>query len=474
MAAPTMRVFSSRPRYGPLMTSNLQESARDAHRFAVDVAAENRGDGPEEGLTAFLGRYLPLFYRDEQRRHAATVIKGKLSGLERKTTQPIASDAGHTERPVQHFVGAGRWEDNAIRDEMRRHVAEELGDPQAVIIVQSHAFPKKGSDSCGVGRQQCGNLGKVENCQVGYFLGYASQRGRALIDTRLYLPEKQANDPLHREQTSVPKSLGFKEGWQLVLDLVGGSSRELPHRWIVGGSEFGPINALRESLRVSGEHYVLEVPGNTEVLDPWKRSGPLDDQGRLAYRRRYERADTWAARQQRGAWENLVFEDAATGPREARAAQQWVQVRGEGKRSSVERLVAIRTGGEKSRATFVVTNSHKKVRLEQIVRAHFARKEIETLFEEGNREVGLSQYEVRSWVGWMHHQTLSLLALWFLQIKAVLSSRETNRTCQRRDPPCECLPAAELERWRGGWATEAARREFPPEGLWQGKSIEER
>src|SRR3954463_15758685 len=127
-------------------------------------------------LTAFAGRYLPLFHRSEQRDHALTILRGKLTGLQRKTTEPIANQAGLRRRNLQLFVGAGAWDDDAVRAELRRHVAEELADPDGVFILDGSGFPKKGVDSCGVARQWCGRLGKVDNCQQGYFLAYASRR----------------------------------------------------------------------------------------------------------------------------------------------------------------------------------------------------------------------------------------------------------------------------------------------------------
>src|SRR5438309_9604304 len=85
-------------------------------------------------LRQFLQRYLPLFYRDEQRELATVVIQGRLSGLKRKTCEPIAYRAGRPRKPVQHFVGAGAWDDEAVMAELRGHVAAELGDPDGIII----------------------------------------------------------------------------------------------------------------------------------------------------------------------------------------------------------------------------------------------------------------------------------------------------------------------------------------------------
>src|SRR5688572_7736387 len=139
-------------------------------------------------LEEFLQRYLPCFWRHEQRQLATLVLAGKLSNLERKTAEPIARQAGRHRKPVQHFVGAGKWNDDALLDALRDHVGVEIGTADAALIFDGSAFPKSGSDSCGVERQWCGRLGKIDNCQVGVFLGYASGRGRALIDRQLYLP----------------------------------------------------------------------------------------------------------------------------------------------------------------------------------------------------------------------------------------------------------------------------------------------
>src|SRR5947209_2086175 len=183
----------------------------DADLSAAAVAA------CADALEGFLGRYLPCFYRKEQHGHARTILRGKLSGLQRKTTEPIATDAGQERRPLQLFVGAGGWDDQAVLDELRTHVAQEIGHAEAVFVLDGSGFPKKGADSCGVARQWCGRLGKVDNCQVGYFLAYAARRGSALLDARLYLPADWAADPARREKTHVPADVLFQEGWRIAL-----------------------------------------------------------------------------------------------------------------------------------------------------------------------------------------------------------------------------------------------------------------
>src|SRR5437773_8200797 len=179
-------------------------------------------------LETYLARYLPCFYRKEHRQHARTILRGKLTGLERKTTEPIATQAGEERRPLQLFVGAGGWDDQAVLGELRRHVRAELGDAEAVFILDPSGFPKKGTASCGVARQWCGRLGKVDNCQVGVFLAYATAAGYAPLDRQLYLPQDWAEDDQRREATHVPADVVFQESWRIGLQLLDRSSAALP------------------------------------------------------------------------------------------------------------------------------------------------------------------------------------------------------------------------------------------------------
>src|SRR5215203_1104530 len=187
-----------------------------------------------ERIDGFLDRYRPHFVRSEQRDNAAVIVRGKLSGLDRKTVEPIAAEAGVRRRALQKFVGAGAWDDAAVRAELQAHVAAEIGDPAGVLIVDGMAVPKKGDASCGVARQWCGRLGKVDNCQVGVYLGYASRGGHALLGGRLYLPQERAADAAHRQLTHVPTAVAFQEKWRLALALVEAVGPAVPHGWVVG------------------------------------------------------------------------------------------------------------------------------------------------------------------------------------------------------------------------------------------------
>ena len=373
--------------------------------------------GCQDRLTTFLQRYLPRFYRVEHRRNATLVIRGLLSGLERKTCEPIAIEAGLPRKPIQFFVGNGKWDDEAVMVELRQHVVEELADPAGVVVIDPSAFPKKGTESCGVARQWCGRLGKVDNCQVGVFLAYATQAGYAPLDRRLFLTEDWADDPARREKCHVPPEVKFQKKWQIALDLLDRSLPGLDHGWITGDDEFGRAAEFRAALRLRQERYVLDVPCSTTVRDLECRRPPRRRAG-VGRKREvpFRRVDAWAASQPKSRWRRITVRGGEKGPLLVDAMVVRVRAKQEGRIGPEERLVVIRPVGE-SRVDYALSNAEAKVPLAELVRVQRQRHRIEEMFEAGNGEAGLDHYEVRSWVGWHHHMTLSMVALWFTSLE---------------------------------------------------------
>lgn len=377
-------------------------------------------------LSGFVQRYLPRFYRAEQRHHAMTILHGKLTGLERKTTEPIAIQARQKRRPLQLFVGAGGWDDRPVLAELRRHVAQELGHGDGVFVLDPSAFPKKGTASCGVDRQWCGRLGKLDNCQVGVFLAYAAPRGCTLLDGRLYLPQVWAADRDRRALTHVPDEVTFQEKWRIGLDLLDRARANLRGRWVAGDEEFGRCSELRGQLRLRRLSYVLDVPCNTLVREPTERRPPARPGGRLRLPV-FERVDQWVARQPAGRWRKTLVRDGEKGPIEVMVLLATVQTKDEDGAGPCERLVVLRSCEPKPKIWYVLSNA-REARRQQLARVHGARHRVEEMFQAGNGEVGLDHYEVRSWQGWHHHMTLSLLALWFLQLERLrLGGKNTGR-----------------------------------------------
>jgi SRSO17 transposase len=378
----------------------------DAEVSAAAVA------GCRRRLADFLRRYLPQFYRVEQHELARVVLQGKLSNLQRKTSEPIASQAGRPRKPVQHFVGAGKWDDEAVMAELRRHVAQHGADPDAVLVLDPSAFPKSGADSCGVARQWCGRLGKVENCQVGVFLTYVTAAGYAPLDRQLSLPRDWAEDPKRRKAAHVPEGVTFQESWRIGLNLLDRSSADVPCGWVAADDEFGRASEFRGELRARRLRYVLDVPASTSVRDlgevpaPGRRLPP------------WRRVDAWAQAQPASRGRRPVLGAGAKGPKVVRALEAWVQTRDEdGCVGPRERLVVIRSVATEPRVWYTLSNARAEVALARVAEAHGRRHGVEEVLQAGKGEVGLAHYEVRSWVGWHHHMTLSLLALWFLALE---------------------------------------------------------
>ncbi|MDG3003212.1 IS701 family transposase [Paludisphaera mucosa] len=382
--------------------------------LADAVVSTDAVRGRDDRLTDFLQRYLPRFYRVEQRATAALVIRGRLGGLERKTSEPIAIEAGLPRKPIQFFVGSGKWDDESVMSELRAHVGDEMADSDGVVVVDGSSFPKKGTESCGVARQWCGRLGKVDNCQVGVFLAYAAGDGYAPLDRRLYLPEDWSGDAARREKRHVPPEVAFRERWQIALEMLDRSLPGLAHGWIAGDDEFGRASEFRAALRRRKERYALDVPCNTTVRDLERRRPPRKRAGVGRKRETpFVRADAWAASRSESRWERIEVRDGEKGPLVVDAMTARVRTRQEGRVGPEERLVVIRVVGE-SRIDYALTDAGPEVPLAEVVRAQRRRHRIEEMFEAGNGEAGLDHYEVRSWVGWRHHMTLSLVALWFL------------------------------------------------------------
>lgn len=354
-------------------------------------------------LKKFMRRYAPCFPRSETVKNAGLVVEGLLSDLPRKTVEPIAEFHGLERRALQKFVGWSPWDDDLVTEAIRTHVGEAWGAPNGLLVIDPSTFPKQGDDSVGVGRQWCGRLGKVDNCQKGVYLGYVSPRGAALVDRALYLPEDWAGDRMRRAKCHVPKDVKFRTSWEIAAELIE-RSKSLPHAFVVGDDEFGRASEFRDLLDARGERYVLDVPSNTLVRS---RGGG------------WMKASDWAKARGKGSWCRCHIRDGARAPILAQATVADVQTKRGQRAGPWERVLVLRTLDKVPEQRFCLSNAPRSVPLGELVRAAGGRHEIEEVFARAKGYIGLAQYEVRSWVGWHHHMTLCMLALWFLELERV-------------------------------------------------------
>lgn len=380
-------------------------------------------------LAAYHAHFAPLFQRQEQRHWALTYLHGQLLDLERKSIEPIAlAHPDGNVQAMQQFISLGAWDDTAILQTHQQLVADTLGDQETgVLIIDGCDFPKQGNQSVGVARQWCGALGKVANCQASVVACYASRHGYTLVDRRLYMPEKWFTPAyqVQREKCGVPANLAFHTqpelAWEMIQTLH--QRQVLPFQWVIGDEHFGNNPTLLERITAADLYYLAEVPHNTLV---WRtrpttavpaRSG---QKGRPPQRPRLlgdapapERVDAVAA-DPGLRWQYYQIQEGAKGPLIAAFAFVRVVLVRDGLPAADNWLVLRRSLSERSQLKTYLSNAPARTPHSILVGKSGMRWPVEAAILECKSEVGMDHYEVRSWRGWHHHMSLTLLAHHFL------------------------------------------------------------
>jgi SRSO17 transposase len=371
-------------------------------------------------LEAFLQPFVEALRSPEQRTNARHYVQGLLSDLGSKDAESIAYLHDRERQGLQKFIGQADWQHRPLLTELARQVGAELGEAGGVLVFDPSAFPKKGAESVGVQRQWCGRLGKIDNCQVGVYLGYVSRREHALVDVRLYLPKEWATDRKRRQRAGVPREVRFRTRHELALEMLDERGPALPHAWVAGDDEMGRCSWFREQLRSRGERYLLAVPSNTSVRDLAAPDPPYSGRGRRP-RAPFARVDRWCAALPESAWRAVDVRDGEKGPLEVQAAWGLVQARTEGRPSDVAEVLVVfreRQGDGTWKHDYLLSNASLTTPLAEYARAFKAEHRIEDCLKRAKGEAGLADYQVRTWEGWHHHQALALLATWFLTQEA--------------------------------------------------------
>ena len=403
-------------------------------------------------LDAFAEPFAKSLAEPEQQRHAAEYMAGLLSKLERKTGEAIAYLHDQERQGLQKFVGHVPWDHKPLLETLALQVGEDLGAPDAVIVFDPSAFPKKGTKSVGVARQWCGRLGKVDNCQVGVFMAYVSRRGHALVNTRLYLHKEWTKDRARCNAAGVPKEVKFRTRHQLALEMLEECGKRLPHGWIAGDDEMGRSSSFRRELQGRGERYLLAVPSNTLVRD--RDVPPPEYSGRGRHPMSpFLRLDRWCAALPEDAWTRIDVRDGEKGPLVIEVVKRRVQARTETGGTAAEELLFV-TRERQADGTFkhdyYLSNAAPELSLKELARVSKAAHRIEECIKNAKGEAGLADYQVRNWIAWHHHQTLSMLAAWFLNQEA--------RRGKNPDPGTDVTTIEAIDR---GLDREATRHQHP-------------
>lgn len=371
--------------------------------------------GSLERLHRFVEPFVASFQVEQRLVHARTYVTGLLSNLERKNIESIAYRDDQGRRNLQHFIGSSEWDHRPLQQELARQVGEQLGEEAGVLVIDPSGFAKKGMKSVGVARQWCGRQGKVENCQVAVYLGYASRQGHALVDVRLYLPHEWTKRKRRCRMAGVPRNIRFQTRHELALEMIRGNGAWLPHAWIAGDDEFGRAATFRRDLQELGEQYLLAVPSNTNVRDLEIEPPAADPR---AHRKvPFCRVDAWTAAQPNSKWTSVTVRDGEKGPLEVEV----IACRVKAKLTSTlmpydEVLVVIRCLDERgaTKVDYYLSNAPPTTPRRELARVAKAEHRIEDCIKRGKSETGLADYEVQKWAGWHHHQILSMMAAWFL------------------------------------------------------------
>jgi SRSO17 transposase len=374
----------------------VERNEEQEHAALDEVAAWARG------LGAMHARIAHRFGRPEPRRRALHYLKGLLSPVERKNGWQLAEQAGETTPDgMQRLLATADWDADQVRDDLRAYVVEHLGDPAAVLVIDETGFLKKGTKSVGVQRQYSGTAGRIENCQIGVFLAYASGRGRTFLDRALYLPKEWAAARARRHEAGVPEAAEFRTKPQLARGMLERAlAAGVPARGVTGDEVYGGDVRLRVWLEEHRLPHVLAI----------KRTEPLWT------------TTTWTQEAAAGlaeavpetAWERLSAGEGAKGPR----VYDWtrVPIRPLREPGWDYWLLVRRSLADPSERAYYVCFCPADTPLAEVVRVAGRRWAIEESFESAKGEVGLDHYEVRRWPGWYRHITLALLAHAYLTV----------------------------------------------------------
>lgn len=370
-------------------------------------------------LESFAQPFVAALPSPESRRHSHTYLAGLLSDLERKNAESLAYRHDLDRQTIQRFIGEVDWDHEPLVDELIRQVATAVGRPDAVLVFDPSAFPKKGTSSVGVQRQWCGRLGKVENCQVGVFLGYVSDDEHALVDFRLYLPREWANDKKRRKKGGVPKDVRYRTRHELALEMLARHGSVLPHGWVAGDDEMGRPAWFRQRLAGDKRRYFLAVPSNTTIRDLEEPPPEYGGQGRRP-KARFRGVRSWCEALPAGAWTKLTVRDGEKGPLEVEVVARRVESKVDRRVVGFEEtLVVVRyTDGGMLKHDYHLSNADPATPLSEFARVAKASHRIEGCLKRSKSEAGLGEYQVRNWRGWHHHMALSLIATWFLVVEA--------------------------------------------------------
>jgi len=401
-------------------------------KFALDRAEV---EGFMDELQGFHAEFRDCFMRSEPRENFLLYMAGQFGALERKSIEPIALQVedGNV-RAMQRFVSDVVWDEELMLQRYHALVAEDMGDPEGILIFDESGFAKKGDDSVGVARQYCGSTGKIDNCQVGVFAAYASRHGYALLNKRLYVPEQWFGDShlSRRRKCKMPPGLPFKTKPRLAAEMYRELREEgiIPFKYVVADSVYGAspdfVGAIEERV---GTTYFVSMRSDTLCWLQEPSTETTTVRGKQGTRVKRvvpegEKKPMEFATLARGInsffWYRRKVSEGTKGPIEYEFTKRRITLCKDGLPYKTVWLIIKRTLGANRQYSYYISNAPLSTRLRLFVWLSGVRWAIEQCFEEAKSELGMDHYEVRKYPGWNHHMLTCMLAhffLWHLNIR---------------------------------------------------------
>jgi SRSO17 transposase len=410
-----------------------------------------------------------FFRRREQSDWSWFYLCAQLSNLERKTIEPmilfLLGALPTAIRDLQRFMSQSAWDGRPLMMHLQSLVAKWLGEHDAVVIVDGSGFPKQGNQSIGVAHQYCGHLGKIANCQEGVFLAYVSRQGCSFLDERLYLPQKwfEADHRQRRQRCGLPASIHFQTESELALDMLQElNGREVvPFQWVAYDESYGKNPAFLAATAALHKWYMAEVPSDTRV---WLRTPPIEEPGRgtsgrpRLHRRIRRSAPTpqevraLILHLPKTVWHRHRIHEGSQGPLVAEFAVLRVTPIQDRLPGIRQWLICRRSLGSQAEVKFYLSNAPSHCSIQKLVRVSGLRWPIETALEEAKGEVGMDQYEIRTWLGWHHHLLQTFMAHLFLIRLRILFKKNFRPSPQHR-PGNWWLPPSQMNLQLSGMAS---------------------
>jgi SRSO17 transposase len=423
----------------------LPQCRTEGDLFSIPKFAIDPGDveGFVGELKAFLWEFRECFSRSESRENLFQYMVGQISELERKSIEPIALNVQEGKvRSMQRFISDVVWDEQQILRMYRSMVREDMGDRNGVLIFDETGFIKKGDDSVGVAKQYCGAVGKVETCQVGVFAAYASPDGYALLDRRLFIPERWFTEPYadKMKKCQVPEGITFKTKPQLAAEMFRElqGDESIPFKYVVSDTIYGTspefINAID---RCVGTIHFVSVPCDTLcwLQRPITRKKHYKYKSEMRSKEVIERTqkkpisvETVAHSLNDFFWYKRKVSEGTKGPIEYEFTKRRIVLSRNALPDKTVWLVIKRTLGANPKYCYYISNAPLSIRLHVFVWLSGMRWAIEQCFEETKTELGMDQYEVRKYRGWNQHILACMLGHFFLwHLKIRLGKKNTIR-----------------------------------------------